>query len=107
MVGLTTIPTAPDVAPVILSPLSNVPTDGDIVTDYEASQEFSKRAAETGMDTGLTSDADYKNDKYINNNYPKQESVETGVYFASKYECKPLVDGILKFLTDRLPEEKK
>lgn len=31
----------------------------------------------------------------------------TGVYFASKYECKPLVDGILKFLSDRLPEEKK
>ena len=30
----------------------------------------------------------------------------TGVYFAANYECRPLIDGVLKFLSDRLPEKK-
>jgi len=30
-----------------------------------------------------------------------------GVYFASHYDCKPMVDGVIDFIKKKLPKEKK
>lgn len=79
---------------------ANVPTDGRVNTDYEVSQQFSKSATSAGLKTPLSAgmymdgkDAMTYSKSYDAStagtygldifNYPSQEAVTAGVFFAS------------------------